>query len=238
MNDDLSHKKNEAYYQAAGLPISIPSIFDLYRFKVVKKYLYGTSILDIGTYRGDFLNIIKSDYDIAGIDMNMDRVQLSNKNLGQDVVILGNIQKGLNFKDNSFDTITCMEVLEHLDEPEKALEELVRVSRKRVIITVPHNENLRYVLCIHCAKYTPYSGHLHSFNEMSIRDIIPVNTRINKVELISNKWLRYLPYFGTSVCKTPLSIATLIDMFLNRIFPKAMWMMVILDKNNDSTDSH
>ncbi len=40
-------------------------------------------------------------------------------------------------EDDAFDLVFCLEVLEHLDAPEKALRELCRVSRKWLILTVP-----------------------------------------------------------------------------------------------------
>ena len=40
--------------------------------------------------------------------------------------------------DQSWDVVIASEVLEHLDEPVKALEELKRVSKRYVILSVPH----------------------------------------------------------------------------------------------------
>ncbi len=46
----------------------------------------------------------------------------------------------LPFKNNQFDTVLCAEVLEHLPFSEftKALKEIIRVSKKYVILTLPH----------------------------------------------------------------------------------------------------
>lgn len=44
----------------------------------------------------------------------------------------------LPFQDRSFDTVTCLEVLEHLSEPERALEEMARVSRGYLLLSVPN----------------------------------------------------------------------------------------------------
>jgi len=41
------------------------------------------------------------------------------------------------FADGAFDTVMCLEVLEHLRDPEKGLRELLRVSRRQVILSVP-----------------------------------------------------------------------------------------------------
>ncbi|MGQ9624785.1 MAG: class I SAM-dependent methyltransferase [Candidatus Bathycorpusculaceae bacterium] len=43
----------------------------------------------------------------------------------------------LPFPDDCFDEVYCSHVLEHLVNPEKAIEELKRVSRKRVTVIVP-----------------------------------------------------------------------------------------------------
>ncbi len=44
----------------------------------------------------------------------------------------------LPFPDNSFDLVLCSEVLEHLDRPDLALSELLRVASGCVLISVPH----------------------------------------------------------------------------------------------------
>ncbi|WP_269524300.1 class I SAM-dependent methyltransferase [Coraliomargarita parva] len=44
----------------------------------------------------------------------------------------------LPYADGEFDLVLCLEVLEHLSEPEKALAELKRVSSGRLILSVPY----------------------------------------------------------------------------------------------------
>lgn len=53
-----------------------------------------------------------------------------------------NLEEGLPFDDNSFDIITALDVLEHLDDPHSLLPEMLRVARKSVIISLP---NMHYV---------------------------------------------------------------------------------------------
>lgn len=43
----------------------------------------------------------------------------------------------LNSADNSFDLVFCLEVMEHLENPEEALKELRRVAKKYALISVP-----------------------------------------------------------------------------------------------------
>jgi SAM-dependent methyltransferase len=49
----------------------------------------------------------------------------------------------LPFGDQRFDLVVCLEVLEHLPEPERALRELRRVSRGGCLISVPHEPFFR-----------------------------------------------------------------------------------------------
>lgn len=44
----------------------------------------------------------------------------------------------LPYPDRTFDVVTATEVLEHLDDPSRAVRELMRVARKGVTLTVPH----------------------------------------------------------------------------------------------------
>jgi ubiquinone/menaquinone biosynthesis C-methylase UbiE len=222
-------KKNPKYYEALGSPKGIMRPVDFYRFKRVRRHLVGKTVLDIGSGRADFLNLIKKNHRVTGIEINKQRVDYCNRILGQDCVKLGNLDERLNFEDNSFDTVVCLEVLEHLEDPESALKELVRVSRKRVIVTVPFNEKIQYVLCLHCAKYTPHSGHLHSFNEEDVTSLVPSNVRIVKLELIGNSALNYFPLLRF-VFRLPIFISSIIDRVCNLILPRAGWMVMILDK--------
>lgn len=45
--------------------------------------------------------------------------------------------RNLPFRDRSFDVVTCNEVLEHLPNMGEGLAELIRVAKKKVIITLP-----------------------------------------------------------------------------------------------------
>ncbi len=59
-----------------------------------------------------------------------------------DGVLQCNLESRLPFDDNSFDVVTALDVLEHLDNPHGALHELFRVARKSVLISLP---NMYYI---------------------------------------------------------------------------------------------
>jgi SAM-dependent methyltransferase len=49
----------------------------------------------------------------------------------------------LPFRDASFDLVVCVEVLEHLQDPEAGLRELARVSSRHLLLSVPHEPFFR-----------------------------------------------------------------------------------------------
>lgn len=72
-----------------------------------------------------------------GIDFSDDAIELAKKERPHLDVRKGDIYN-IPFKDNSFDLVICCEVLEHLEQPEKALAELERVTKNYVILSVPN----------------------------------------------------------------------------------------------------
>ena len=59
-----------------------------------------------------------------------------------DGVLECNLEEALPFEDNSFDIVTALDVIEHLNNPHGALKELIRVARKSVIVSLP---NMYYI---------------------------------------------------------------------------------------------
>ena len=61
----------------------------------------------------------------------------------------------LPFADNSFDIVLCTHALEHIRKPKKALDELMRVAKQRLIIVVPRQREYRYTVDLH-VNFFPY----------------------------------------------------------------------------------
>lgn len=98
------------------------------------------SILDVGAGEGFTMKKLKMKNEklkIVGIEYSEDSVKIANKIYPDLDIRLGNIYN-LKFKDDSFDCVLCMEVLEHLDDPVKALAELKRVTKRYLLLSVPN----------------------------------------------------------------------------------------------------
>lgn len=128
-----SHTDKQSLHQ---YQMSEPETGDILRFKIIAGYCKG-DVLDVGCGRGDLRQYL-TKLDIKSY--------LSLDTNGK-VSVCGSIYN-LPFKGNSFDTIVMSEVLEHLEYPADALMELARVSRDRVIITVPNPWNINQILSL------------------------------------------------------------------------------------------
>lgn len=96
------------------------------------------TVLDAGGAEGftlDRLVKAKIGKKLIGIDNSQEAITLGKEIFPELELRLGDIYK-LPFEDNSFDLVVCTEVLEHLVDPKKALRELVKVSKKYLILSV------------------------------------------------------------------------------------------------------
>jgi len=94
------------------------------RYKLIKKYIGLGSVLEVGS-SDDYLKRILPNKKVFCTDLyNKELIKIDAENIL--------------YPKNSCDTVVCMEVLEHLKNPIKAMNELKRVTRIRLIITVPY----------------------------------------------------------------------------------------------------
>lgn len=97
--------------------------------------------LDIGCGEGTISRIILKNFSFSyyGVDSSKYMASAS-KEFFQTVV--GSLYY-LPFKNSSFDLVTCLEVLEHLEKPEAGLREIKRVSKQYSIVSVPNDRIFR-----------------------------------------------------------------------------------------------
>lgn len=219
----------DEFYESLGEPKpGHPcGLLEAYRFQLVLEQLVPGNVLDVGAYYGDFLKLAHdAGHEIKGVEINMARVKLANSILGNDVVVLDSRNGSLaSFGDNDFDNVVCMEVIEHQPDDRLALAELCRVARSRVIITVPFQENIQKVICLHCHQYTPYSGHLHRYDYGAFQQLAPDDWRVTVEMPFANTISRRLGG-RLSTSKTTISLLWMIDKIFST---KKSWIMVVLE---------
>ena len=145
--DPITTHVRQAYINMFGMEPAKPGGWygndDWIRISFVLNAIYpwGT-VLDVGVGAGQFLNALALSQKfrrVAGVDFVRYEKYLE---LHPAIERMDCSIEELPYADNSFDIVTCMEVLEHIPDPifEPALAELRRVCRGQLIITVPFNE--------------------------------------------------------------------------------------------------
>jgi len=118
-----------------------------YRYRVFGSWIEPNSkILDIGCGDGIFAAYLK-EYKkgvITGVDISEEACERTRKKNIECFCI--DVEKGLPFETNSFDYVIASEILEHIGSSEAALKEMIRVSGKYLIVSVPNIAFWRYRL--------------------------------------------------------------------------------------------
>ncbi|MCJ7648617.1 MAG: class I SAM-dependent methyltransferase [Candidatus Lokiarchaeota archaeon] len=93
-----------------------------YKNKIKTHSTFHKSLLDIGCGYGHFLDILKNDFTIHGMDISNHAIKVASKRVDCEYK-QGNLEDVIPFNMN-FDVITAISVVEHLIDPRKALENI------------------------------------------------------------------------------------------------------------------
>lgn len=102
----------------------------------------GEMVLDAGAGEGNYKKIFKNkEIEYIGIDS-----KVGHKNWNYSEVIEGDIEN-LNFKNEYFDKVLLIQVLEHVTSPEKVIRELGRVIKKNgsIFIAFPQGQSVHQI---------------------------------------------------------------------------------------------
>jgi len=77
------------------------------------------------------------------------------RKIDENIEVISTDITDLRHPDKHFDIVLCTHTLEHIREPKKALLELIRVTKKRLIIAVPRQREYRYTVDLH-VNFFPY----------------------------------------------------------------------------------
>lgn len=126
-------------------------------------------VLDVGCGEGSFIELIQDKYFVVGSDFSRAALcYFKNQKTLNDI-------SNMPFKDGSFDLITCLEVLEHLDKDTfiMAISEMKRVATTYIVVSVPNKEQLDYsiVICPACNCHFNPANHVRSFSQDSLEKL-------------------------------------------------------------------
>lgn len=132
---------------------------DLIRLKFIAKLCSG-NVLDVGCGSGELRKYLPEGTEYIGVD-----TEPSGK------CYYGSAYS-LFFKNKSFDTVVLSEILEHLENPLQVLEEVKRITRDKVIISVPNPYNLDQIASVLVHQDNIYNpNHINLFGDNEIRSL-------------------------------------------------------------------
>lgn len=146
----------------------------------------GLRILEVGCGEGkmlEFVHALRPEATLEGVDLDEQLFDEQVRRL-PNVRLSAQSAYDLQFADGSFDVVLACEVLEHLEEPGKALREIERVANSRVILTVPREPiwrllNLARLSYVGTMGNTP--GHVQHWSSSSFTQLVA--SRFDVVEV-------------------------------------------------------
>lgn len=128
----------------------------------ILKGLQPETLLDIGSGRGAFIWPLLHDFPFLPVtcvdilDFRVADIMAANHGGMTQLTAQQASALSLPFADHSFDTVTMLEVLEHIPDTARALAEVCRVARRFLILSVPSKEDNN-------------PEHIHLFNQDTLR---------------------------------------------------------------------
>ena len=94
--------------------------------------------LDIGTGTGSTLEVLRKFGPSYGVDFSTVAIHMLRQR-GLNSIVQTDAEESIPFKNNTFSMVTCLDVLEHLENDSGLIEEMVRVCKPGglILITVP-----------------------------------------------------------------------------------------------------
>lgn len=193
-------------------------------------------LIDVGCGTGymDYL-LSRAGLRVTAVDISVERLELF-----RDIAEKNNIRqinRSLFDLDlNGFDAILSQEVLEHLEEPEKALAKMAALIKPGGygLFCVPYRENLeaKMITCALCGERFHKNGHLHSFSEQKLADFVTsAGFKVLRLKLIVNKRSKkWFAAFGEKAVNV-LPLIKITDDLANKFFPhKAAYLACLCQR--------
>lgn len=188
MNEE-EYYNNQAFW---GEETYLKNKTELNRFQIVSSLIpkETKTLLDVGCGNGAFIKYLENNnLAIKSLGYERSEVAIAHK-LCKSGIIKGSVNQ-IDFKENSFDTVVALEVIEHLPYQifENSIKEIQRIAKNHIIISVPFKEKSRLIKCPYCGcMFSPYF-HIRDFNDIKMKNLFDDFTLIHKTYI--NKYRKY-----------------------------------------------
>jgi SAM-dependent methyltransferase len=185
------------------------------------------SLLDVGGAEGYKAALVREIFgaDVRNSDLSEEVCKRAEEifNVDSEPVDIHNLP----FKDNQFDLVLCSEALEHVTDFPKAINELLRVAARAVVITVPHDPKESIEDNIRKKKI---HGHIRVFSLESFNFLKAKGYRVFSKKMLSP--YTHLPILSRLLNKKlVVAFLTTFDEFASRLLPSYGGILIVVLKN-------
>jgi SAM-dependent methyltransferase len=145
-----------------------------------------STILDVGCGDGRFTNQLVGQVErVMGVDGSEKALQYVQAEKCQASV------DALPFADSTFELVVTTELLEHLPEEiyQRAIQELLRVAKKWILIGVPAQENLNLgkAWCARCGRRFHVNHHMRAFSRYELLNLFRGKAKCSAIREVGGK---------------------------------------------------
>jgi 2-polyprenyl-3-methyl-5-hydroxy-6-metoxy-1,4-benzoquinol methylase len=118
------------------------------RLEMLLRYKNRGKLLDIGCALGFMLVPFSKHFEIYGFDSSKYAINIAKKNVKNGIFRVHNAEMPFPFKNNFFDVVTCLDVIEHLKFTDNLIENIYKVLKRDgiLVLTTPNYNRLRKIL--------------------------------------------------------------------------------------------
>ncbi len=116
---------------------NITAVFNERAMQILQRRISkGAKILDAGCAFGDLLALLdKKNYITYGIDVSEYAIAKAKKNTKAKLIV-GDLNEKLPYKDDFFDAVFALDIIEHLESPHQFLLDMHRVLKKKGVLFI------------------------------------------------------------------------------------------------------
>lgn len=155
------------------------------------------SVLDIGCGIGVVTKIVSQNFPnarITGFDLSREVVKSAKLLLPSTDIYVGDIH-ALPHNNHSFDLVICLEVIEHLDQPNTILDNISKACKKYSIFSIPNDWKFRAINIMRF-KYLEEKGnspdHIHEWNREDFVALLSHHFKVVNISGVIGIWNLFL----------------------------------------------
>jgi SAM-dependent methyltransferase len=204
-----------SYWWFVGKQFLVKSILRKWALRGLKE----KRILDIGCGTGTILKLLENFGRAYGVELSMNAIRFL-KRRDLEGVVCAHVGQSIPFKEGTFSTITCLDVLEHIDDDLTLLHEIVRVCEPggHIVLTVPAFNVL----------WSPHDTALHHKRRYTRKQMLKKVSRLNANVIKSSYYnsVLFLPIL--TMRKLKLFLSNRQNVKSDFFMPIPRWMNALL----------